>query len=215
MAVLHHAFRCHVTPVFEQDISNLLAAWHAGDRTRISTMALARYAALANREDIHAAFYLGPEGAAPSWLQPHVIGLGLAALVVLAPSFVALPTLSASNDTNHHRLATHLPALGWPADEIDLLVHGQPIEAMLCGYAASAPRLDPGGFRHTGGWIPGGMAKKLGASLDQIASTPPREADNTAIAAWHSLRESSALNDARTMLASVTERDWLITSITH
>lgn len=215
MAVLHHAFRCAVTPAFEQEIADLLAAWETGDRERLSGMALARYAALAEREDIHAAFYLGPDGAAPSWLQPQFISPGLAALAVLAEGFVPLPTLSASSDTNHYRLATQLPAFGWPADEIDVLIRGQPIEAMLQGYAGSALRLEQGGFRHTGGWTPGRTARTLCTRLDRLALGPPSQANEATLAAWTLLNDSNALNDARAMLAALSDDDWLVMAITH
>ena len=215
MAVLHHAFRCAVTPAFEREILDLLAAWEAGDREKLSAMAIARYAALAAREDIHVAFYLGPDGAAPSWLQPQVISPGLAALVTLAQDFVPLPTLSASNDTNHHRLATHLPALGWSADEIDALIHGQPIETMLQDYAGSTHRLKPGDFRHTGGWTPSAMVRKLSAKLDRLALEPAKALGKVEQAARSLLNESNALNDARAMLAPLSDDDWLVTAITH
>ncbi len=215
MAVLHHAFRCAVTPAFEREISDLLAAWEAGDRERLSAMAFARYAALAEREDLHAAFHLGPDGAAPSWLQPQFISPGLAALVVLAESFVPLPTLSASSDTNHYRLATQLPALGWSGDDIERLVFGQPVEALLQGYSASAAQPEQGGFRHTGGWTPGRTAPTLSASLDRLALGPPSQADKAVLSAWSELNDSNALDDARAMLASLSDNDWLVMAITH
>jgi len=215
MAVLHHAFRCAVTPAFEREILGLLAIWESGDRTRLSAMAIARYAALAEREDIHAAFYLGTDGAVPSWLQPQFISPGLAALVTLARDFIPLPTLSASNDTNHHRLATHLPALGWPADEIDLLIHGRPIETMLHRYASATSRPEPGEFRHTGGWTAPGSAQKLSADLDRLTLCPPPEAGEPAQAAWSVLKESRALDDARAMVGLLNDDDWLIMAITH
>lgn len=212
MAVLHHAFRCGVTPALEREISDLLAAWEAGDREEVSSMVVARYAALAGRDDIHAAFYLGPDSAAPSWLQPQSISPGLAALVVLAENFTHLPTLSASNDTNHHQLTTHLPALGWSIDEINYLVRGEPIEAMLRSYVNSARGLEQGGFRHTGGWTPPAMAQKLSANLNRLTLEPPQEPGR---AAWNFLNESNALNDARAMLAPLGGNDWLVMAITH
>ncbi|ANP91675.1 hypothetical protein [Rhizobium leguminosarum] len=215
MAVLHHAFRCAVTPALEREIANLLAAWETGDRERLSDMALARYTALAERKDIHAAFYLGPDGAAPSWLQPQFISPGLAALVVLAKGFVPLPTLSASSDTNHYQLATQLPALGWATDEIDCLIRGQPIEAMLQGSAGCAFRLKQGGFRHTGGWTPGRMARTLCTRLDRLAFGPPSQANEAALVAWSKLNESNALQDARAMLNPLTDDDWLVMALTH
>ncbi|KAA1184685.1 hypothetical protein FP026_04745 [Rhizobium tropici] len=214
MAVLHHAFRCAVTPGFERTVLDLLAAWESADRERLSTMAVSRYAELAQREDINSAFYLGPDGAASSWLQPGFISPGLAALVTLAKDFVPVPTLSASDDTNHHRLATHLPALGWSADEIDFLIHGQPIETMLQPYASSTDQLKEGKFRHTGGWTPPGMTRKLRESIDRLILAPPSQADE-AVWAWNLLNESKALDDARAMLAPLNDDDWLILSITH
>ena len=213
MAVLHHAFRCAVIPAFKQEILDLLATWEAGHREKLSAMAVTRYAALAGREDIHAAFYLGPDGAAPSWLQPRSISPGLAALVVLAEGFIPLPTLSTTNDTNHHQLATHLPALGWSTDEINYLIRGEPIETMLHGYTSST--LEPGGFRHTGGWTPPGMTRRLSVNLDRLAMGPPQEADEATQVAWSLLNESSALDDARAMLAPLSDDDWLVMAITH
>lgn len=215
MAVLHHAFRCSVTPAFKREISNLLAAWEAGDRARLSAMAESRYAGLAGREDVHAAFYLGPDGAAPSWLQPQYISPGLAALVILAEDFVPLPTLSASNDTNHHRLEKHLPALGWLAEEIGYLVRGEPIETMLQSYANSTLQLEPGKFRHTGGWTAPGMARKLSMELDRLISSPPPQAGKAAQEAWSLLNESKALDDARAMVHALSDDDWLVMAITH
>lgn len=215
MAVLHHAFRCPVTREFEREISNLLAAWDAGDQTRLSAVALAGYESLAQREDVQAAFHLAPDGAVSSWLQPEFISPGLAALTVLAHSFIPLPGLSASGDTNHDLLATQLPALGWSDEETGLLVRGQPIEVMLRGYTVSTRRLEQGGFQHTGGWTPGRMARKLGARLDQLAVGIPPDADEAARAAWLLLDESNALQDARAMLAPLTDDDWLVTAITH
>lgn len=215
MAVLHHAFRCSVTPAFKREISKLLAAWEADDRERLSAMAASRYADLAGREDVHAAFYLGPDAAAPSWLHPQFISPGLAALVILAQDFVPLPTLSASNDTNHHRLEKHLPALGWPAEEIDYLVRGRPIETMLQSYANSTLQLEPGQFRHTGGWTPPGMARKLSSKLDRLISNPPSQAGEPAQEAWSRLNESKALDDARAMVDALSDDDWLVMAITH
>ena len=96
MAVLHHAFRCAVTPEFDRDISEFFAAWQAGDRPRLSALALDGYARLTKREDLHAAFYLYPEGSASSWMQTAFVSPGLAALAMLAHRFVPIPGLSAS-----------------------------------------------------------------------------------------------------------------------
>lgn len=215
MTVLHHAFRCPVTPALKRKISNLLAAWEVGDREKVSAMALARYAALAGREDIHAAFYLAPEGAAPSWLEPQFISPGLAALVVLAESFISLPSLSASYDTNHYQLATLLPAFGWSVEDVTSLVNGQPIETMLRAYSRSVNRLEPGGFRHTGGWTAPGLARELSMKLDRLAFGPPAAANDAAHMAWNRLNESKALDDARQMLAPLRDEDWLVMAITH
>lgn len=111
MAVLHHAFRCPMTPSLWQDISSLLAAWERGDRDRLSATALAGYAALGEREDIRAAFSLNADGPVFSWLQPQHISPGLAALVTMASHFIVVPTLSRSHETNHHLLETQLPFL--------------------------------------------------------------------------------------------------------
>src|SRR5471030_3156907 len=78
MAVLHQAFRCPVTPEFQSKISKLLAAWTDDDRGGLSALALAGFGALSQREDIHTAFYLHPDGAAASWMQPEFISPGLA-----------------------------------------------------------------------------------------------------------------------------------------
>ncbi|HEV7319635.1 MAG TPA: hypothetical protein VGO04_13635 [Ensifer sp.] len=215
MAVLHHAFRCPVTPAFKEGVQDVLSAWEAGDRKTLSAIALARYGALGEREDLHAAFHLGPDAAAPSWLQPQFISPGLATLVVLAAHFVPLPSLSASNDTNHHRLATQLPTLGWTTDETDTLIHGQPIEAMLQDYADPAVRPTQGGFGHTGGWTAGRIGRTLAPRLDQLAFGPPPQADEAAQEAWRQLNETDALDDARAMLAEVRDDDWLVMAITH
>jgi hypothetical protein len=215
MAVLHHAFRCPVTPLFREDVAALLAAWRDGDRDALSAMALAGYALLREREDVHAAFYLGPDGAVPSWLQPDFISPGLAALTGLARGFIRLPNLSSSADANHWFLVSQLPALGWASGEIESLVQGQPIETMLRSYAEPACPLQPGGFRHTGGWTSGRTALALSARLKRFAQARPADADTAQQAAWQRLNESHALQDAQAMLAPLTADDWLIMSITH
>lgn len=215
MAVLHHAFRCAVTPEFDRDISEFFAAWQAGDRPRLSALALDGYARLTKREDLHAAFYLHPEGSASSWMQTAFVSPGLAALAMLAHRFVPIPGLSASRGTNHYLLETQLPLLGWSAADIAFLVRGHSVEAMLEGYAAPSPRLDPGGFRHTGGWTPGRTAQELKSSLDQLARGVYPLANATARVAWSLLKESNALSDAQAMLAEIGENDWLVMTITH
>jgi hypothetical protein len=215
MAVLHHAFRCAVTPEFDRDISEFFAAWQAGDRPRLSALALDGYAKLAKRDDLHAAFYLNPEGSASSWMQAAFVSPGLAALAMLAHRFVAIPGLSASRDTNHYLLETQLPLLGWSGTDIGFLVRGHSVEAMLEGYAALAARLDQGGFRHTGGWTPGRTAQELKRRLDQMARGVSPQADATARVAWWLLKESHALSDAQAMLAEIAESDWLVMTITH
>lgn len=192
-----------------------MAAWDANSREGLSAMALAAYGSLAGREDVHAAFYLGPEGAAPSWLQPEYISPGLAALMVLAPGFIALPNLSASSDTNHYVLASQLPVLGWTADEIEFLVQGQPIETMLQSFAERSCQLQPGGFRYTGGWTSGLSARTLSERLDRLAQGLPLDANEMERSAWRRLNESNALHDARAMLSSLTADDWLVMAITH
>lgn len=215
MAVLHHAFRCPITPAFEEAVQDLLSTWKTGNRETLSATALARYGALAAREDLHTAFHLEPDGAAPSWLQPQFISPGLAALAVLAEHFVPLPSLSTSNDTNHYQLATQLPALGWTTEETDALIRGQPIEAMLQDYGDPAVRLMQGGFRHTGGWTAGRIARTLAPRLDQLALGPPPQADEAGWKAWRELNETAAFNDARAMLAALHDDDWLVMAITH
>jgi HEAT repeat protein len=83
---------------------------------------------------------------------------------------------------------------------------------MLHGYAASAGRLEPGGFRHTGGWTPRGTAQELSVKLDRLTLEPPKASDK---AAWSLLNESKALDDARAMLAPLRDDDWLVMAITH
>lgn len=215
MAVLHHAFRCAVTPEFDRDISEFFAAWRAGDRRRLSALALEGYAKLAKREDLHVAFYLYPEGAASSWMQSAFISPGLAALAMLAHRFVPIPGLSTSRNTNHYLLETQLPLLGWSSADISFLVRGHSVEAMLEGYATSVSRLDPGGFRHTGGWTPGRTAQELKERLDELAGGISPQADASARVAWWLLKQSHALTDAQAMLAEIAESDWLVMSITH
>lgn len=154
MAVLHHAFRCAVTADFERDLQNLMREWASGDRGVFADVAKARYAGLAHLENINTAFYLGPGGAAPSWLEPAFISAGLAAFVMLAPDLEPLPSLSASHDTNHALLARHLPALGWSEDEFRALIYGWPIETVLQRYVRGTSTAVAGGFAHTGGWTP-------------------------------------------------------------
>jgi len=86
---------------------------------------------------------------------------------------------------------------------------------MLRGYTVSARRLEQGGFKHTGGWTPGRMARTLSARLEQLALGIPPDADEAAREAWLRLDESNALYDARAMLAPLTDDDWLVTAITH
>ena len=215
MAVLRHAFRCAVTPDFERDLHKLMREWASGDRGAFADVAKARYATLAHREDIHAGFYLGPDGASPSWLEPAFISAGLAALVMLAPDFEALPSLSASHDTNHALLARHLPALGWSEDEIRALIHGWPIETVLQRYAPGSCVPVPGGFAHTGGWTPPGMTDILRERLDILASGLPARSHKLAEEAWHSLKEKNAFEDAQTMVAHLDGYDWLVMAITH
>lgn len=215
MAVLHHAFRCSVTPEFAQQISELLAACQAGDHAQLSDLALAGYGSLSQREDVHTAFYLDPEGGAPSWMQPDYITPGLAAIVLLASGFVTIPSLSASKDTNHYLLETQLPLLGWSAEEIRLLVRGQPIETMLRTYAVPGLQLDQDGFRHTGGWTPGLAAQALKGRLDQLGRGVASDADGAAKAAWSLLADSNALSDAQAMLAAIGDTDWLVMAITQ
>ncbi|MFK0165193.1 hypothetical protein [Rhizobium sp. NPDC090279] len=214
MAVIHHAFRCGITSALEANVRDLVAQWEAGDRSGLSTMAFAHYAMIADRGDLHAAFHLHPDGAVSSWLQPPHISPGLAALLLLAPHFISITTLSSSSDTNHHLLATQLPELDWSADEINFLIHGQPIETMLHRYASTARHLPPGAFRHTGGWTPPSVARKLKNKIDRSVLGPPSRAD-AAQYAWKRLKESNALDDACAMMASVNDDDWLVLSTTH
>lgn len=215
MAVLHHAFRCAVTPDFERDLQNLMREWASGDRGAFAEAAKARYAALTQLEDIHTAFYLGPDGAAPSWLEPAFISPGLAALVMLSPDFKPLPSLSASHDTNHALLARHLPALGWSEDEIRALIYGWPIETVLQRYVRGSSMPVPGGFAHTGGWTPPGMTDILRERLDILASGLPARSHKLAEEAWHSLKDNNTFEDAQTMLAHLDSYDWLVMAITH
>ncbi|WP_341487740.1 hypothetical protein [Pararhizobium sp. A13] len=51
--------------------------------------------------------------------------------------------------------------------------------------------------------------------LDRLAQRPRPEANDAAEAAWTLLNESNALDDARAMLAPLSEDDWLVMAITH
>jgi len=215
MAVLHHAFRCPVTPDFEQEILRLSAAWNAGDRARLSAMAIAGYGSLAQRDDIYAAFHLDPEGDAFSWMQPDFISPGLAAVAMLAGRLIPIPGLSASTGTNHSLLESQLPSLGWSAEEVASLVRGQPVEAMLQRYAVSTPPIGQGGFRHTGGWTAGPIAKMLKTRLGQLVEGGVPTADDPRRAAWSLLTENHAFSDAQAMLAEIVDNDWLVMAITH
>jgi hypothetical protein len=215
MAVLHHAFRCPVTPEFTQQILKLSIALEAGDRAGISTLASDGYASIANRRDIQAAFHLYPDGAAVSWMQPEFISPGLAAIAALAPRFSPIPNLSASKDTNHHLLEMHLPLLGFSEAEVGFLVRGQPIEAMLQACDGSMAELKPGGFRHTGGWTAGDVAQRLSARLSKLNRGVSSDTRETSRSAWLLLQESGALADAGTMLAEIGADDWLVMAITH
>lgn len=212
MAVLHQAFRCPVTPEFQSKISKLLAAWTDDDRGGLSALALAGFGALSQREDIHTAFYLHPDGAVASWMQPEFISPGLAAITMLADDFIPIRGLSASRDTNHYLLETQLPLLGWSPEEIAFLVHGQPIEVMLQGYAAATAEILPGGFRHTGGWTHGATVQKLRKRLDELVRGIPKRSDEPALSL---LKDNDALSDAQAMLAEITDSDWLIMAIIH
>ncbi len=215
MAVLHHAFRCPITSAFEEVVQEVLSAWDAGDRERLSAMALRRLPAIAGRADIQAAFRLDPDGAVASWLQPKFVSPGLAALVLLAERLVPIPSLSASRDTNHYLLATHLPVLGWNAREVQLLVRGDPIEVMLARYSLSSREYDASKFRETGGWIFGTVARSLEAQILRLAAAPDPDEPPAVREGLTALRESGAIDDARAMLAAVEDTDWLVTSITH
>jgi hypothetical protein len=192
-----------------------MSAWATGDLAVFAAAAKTRYATLAQREDIHTAFYLGPDGAAPSWLEPAFLSPGLAALVMLAPDFVTLPSLSASHDTNHALLAKHLPALGWSDDEVRALIYGWPIETVLQRYIRGSSMPVPGGFAHTGGWTPPAMTSLLRERLDILAAGLPAKSHGLAEEAWHSLHTSNAVKDAQEMLADLDIYDWLVMAITH
>lgn len=215
MAVLHHAFRCPMTGDLDREISLLLDAWERGDRRSISAAALAGYPALQDREDIHVAFSLSPDGPVSQWLQPEHISPGLAALIALAPHFIGLPGLSRSHDSNHHLLETQLPLLGWSMDEVALLVCGRPIEAMLGHYASTGATLAPGGFRYTGGWVNADAMTTLVARIGQLTSPLPATADDKMVAVRKKLEEYGAIEDAWAMLADIGKNDWLVTAITH
>ncbi len=215
MAVLHHAFRCPVTSAFEETVRQVLSAWDAGDREKLSAMALRRLPRIAEREDIQAAFRLDPDGAVPSWLQPEFVSPGLAALVLLADGFVPIPSLSARSDTNHYLLTTHLPVLGWNEREVQLLVRGDPIELMLARYSSAPQELVASKFRETGGWTDGALARTLEDLLARLAATVDSGASPAVQESWSTLRHSGAIDDARAMLAAVEDTDWLVTSVTH
>lgn len=215
MAVLHHAFRCPVTSTFQETVHEVLSAWDAGDRGRLSAMALRRLPRIAEREDIQAAFRLDPDGAVPSWLRPEFVSPGLAALVLLADSFVPIPSLSARSDTNHYLLTTHLPVLGWNEREVQLLVRGDPIEVMLTRYSLPSREYDASKFRETGGWTLGTAVRALETRLTRLATAPDPGEPPAVRESRTALRESGAIDDARAMLAAVEDADWLVTSITH
>lgn len=215
MAVLHHAFRRPFTADFEAEVACVFAAWESGDLARLSAISLDGYAKLAEREEVHRAFLFDPEGSATSWMQPDFISTGLAALAVLAGGMVEVPNLSASGDTNHYLLETHLPQLGWSAADIALLVHGRPIEAMLQSYVSSVRPIEQGGFRHTGGWTTGQTAQAMKARIDRLVAGPPDGSDESAVTAWRLLADSGALADAHAMLAAIGESDWLVMAVTH
>lgn len=215
MAVLHHAFRCPVTPAFEDVVRVVLSAWGAGDRDGLSAMALRCLPRIADRADIQAAFRLDPDGAVPSWLQPEFVSPGLAALVLLAEKLVPIPSLSASKDANHYLLATHLPVLGWNAREVQHLVQGDPIERVLARYSGNAQEFAASKFRETGGWTSGDVARRLQDRLSHLASAPDPDEPPGVRESLAVLRGSGAIDDARAMLAAIENTDWLVTSITH
>lgn len=216
MAVLHHAFRCEVTPEFDQDLSEVVAAWEAGDSLGLSALALDGYAKLAERHDLHASFFLHPNGSASLWMLPTFVTPGLAALAMVSHRFVSIPCLSTSCSTNHYLLETQLPLLGWSATDVALLVRGHSIEAMLeRSVGPSSRTIEQSGFRHTGGWTPGADAEVLKARIDQLIQGPPLGADPVALEAWTQLGASGALKDAGSMLAEVPSTAWLVMAITH
>ncbi|WFR95011.1 hypothetical protein [Rhizobium tumorigenes] len=215
MAVLHHAFRCPVTPEFQRDVTLLLCALKADARDELSALAIAANRHLAHREDLHSAFMLHPDGSASSWMEPDFVSPGLAAVSLLAHRFTAIPGLSASGGANHYVLETHLPLLGWSSAEIGLLVRGKSIESMLMNYADTSRPIEQGGFRHTGGWTEGSIAQMLKLSIDRMIQGPPSGSDPHALAAWGLLNDVGALRDAQAMLAAISDKDWLVMSITH
>ncbi|MFC3165981.1 hypothetical protein [Ciceribacter thiooxidans] len=215
MAVLHHAFRCPVTPPLEEVVREVLSAWDAGDREKLSATALRCLPRIADRADIQAAFRLDPDGAVPSWLQPQIVSPGLAALVLLADSFVPIPSLSGRSDTNHYLLTTHLPVLGWNEREVQLLVHGDPIELMLARYSSAPHEYTASKFRETGGWTFGTDLRSLEPQLMRLATATDRQTPPAVRESLTALRESGAIDDARAMLAAVEDTDWLVTSVTH
>ncbi|WP_416798716.1 hypothetical protein [Ciceribacter azotifigens] len=215
MAVLHHAFRCPITSAFEEVVQEVLSAWDAGERDKLSAMALQGLPAIAGRADIQAAFRLDPDGAVASWLQPEFVSPGLAALVLLAERLVPIPSLSASRDTNHYLLATHLPVLGWNAREVQLLVRGDPIELMFARYSLPSREYDASKFRETGGWTLGTALRAIETKLTRLTTAPGPEVSPAVRESRKALRESGAIDDARAMLAAVGDADWLVTSITH
>jgi hypothetical protein len=108
-----------------------------------------------------------------------------------------------------------LPALGWSADQIALLIHGQPIERMLRHYAISADQPEPGKFHHTGGWTSPDMVRNLKLEFNDVVSGGPLPTNDAAQPPWELLNESKALDDARAVLAPLGDNDWLVMAITH
>ena len=215
MAVLHHAFLCPVTPEFHRDVTVLLGAWKADDRAELSVLAIAANRHLTDREDLHSALMLHPDGSVASWMKADFVSPGLAVLSLLAHRFMAITGLSASGGANHYLLETQLPLLGWSPSEIELLVRGKSIESMLMTYADTSGPIEQGGFRHTGGWTEGLIAQMLKHRIDRMIQGPSPGTDPQALAAWGLLNDSGALRDAQAMLASISDKDWLVMSITH
>ncbi|MGV2105322.1 hypothetical protein ACQZ4X_04540 [Agrobacterium vitis] len=212
MAVIHHSFRCSVVHTLEREVQECLSLWENGDRDGLADIALSKFAALIERQDLHAAFYLSPEGPVPSWLLPQYISPLLSAFLALAPDLQPITSLSDSKDTNHHHLEKNLPALGWTQQDISRLVHGAPFETMLESRFGAPANLPKGGFRHTGGWLPPGTAK---AFQQRLSASALRQSTPESKYALHVLNETGALDDARTMLACLEYEDWLVTTVTH
>lgn len=212
MAILHHAFRCAVTPGQQVEIERILLAWRKGDREQVVQAARIAYHCQGERPDLWQAFPIDPEGPIRSWLTPDHISPGLAAFMILASSFTPIPSLSRSQQTNHHILAVQLTRLGWPIWAVEGLLRGHPIEAMLDQIRPTYAPTVWGQFRETGAWLTGGEVADLRQRLEKLLHGPDMDTPASR-EALEILRATGALADALAMLNAVPADAWLVTSI--